>query len=73
MNYELIILGGLNLLCFYIRIKYGIIFFLFWLFVFVFGFFFTTNGIEISLEDFEESELFYIAKKDDYNNNFNKY
>ena len=70
MNYELIILGGLNLLCFYIRIKYGIIFFLFWLFVFVFGFFFTTNGIEISLEDFEESELFYIAKKDDYINIF---
>ena len=67
MNYEAIILLLISSLGFYIKIKYGIIIISFWLISLLFNFFFTTFGIDIYLQEIEESEIFYISKKIDYN------
>ena len=68
MDYELLILLAINGLCFYIKFKYGIYFLIFWIFLLIFGFFFSTNGIEVTLGNFEENEIFYISKKGEYDN-----
>ena len=68
MNYEAIILFLLTSLAFYIKIKYGIILISFWLISTLFNFFLTTFGMDINLEDFPESEIFYISKKGNYDN-----
>ena len=67
MNYEVIILLSIACLGFYIKIKYGIIIISFWLMSILFNFFFTTFGMNVILEDFPESDLFYISKKCNYN------
>ena len=67
MNYEVIILLSIACLGFYIKIKYGIIIISFWLISILFNFFFTTFGMNVILEDFPESDLFYISKKCNYN------
>ena len=66
MDYELLLLIAINGFCFYIKFKYGIYFLIFWLFLLIFGFFFSTNGIEVTLGNFEENEIFYISKKGMY-------
>ena len=68
MGYELLIILAINGLCFYIKFKYGIIFLIFWIFLLIFGFFFSTNGIEVTIGNFEENEIFYISKKGEYDN-----
>ena len=68
MDYELLIILAINGLCFYIKFKYGIIFLIFWIFLLIFGFFFSTNGIEVTIGNFEENEIFYISKKGEYDN-----
>ena len=68
MDYELLIILAINGLCFYIKFKYGIIFLIFWIFLLIIGFFFSTNGIEVTLGNFEENEIFYISKKGEYDN-----
>ena len=68
MDYELLIILAINGLCFYIKFKYGIIFLIFWIFLLIFGFFFSTNGIEVTIGNFEENEIFYISKKGQYDN-----
>lgn len=68
MNYEAIILFLITALAFYIKIKYGIIFLSFWLLSTLFNFFLTTFGMNINLEEMPESEIFYIAKKGNYDN-----
>jgi hypothetical protein len=65
MNYEAIILFLITGLAFYIKIKYGIILLSFWL---LSNFFLTTFGMNINLEEMPESEIFYIAKKGNYEN-----
>ena len=67
MNYEAIILILLTILGFYIKIKYGVIIISFWLISILFNFFFTTFGMNVTLEEIPESEIFYISKKSDYN------
>ena len=67
MNYEAIILLSIACLGFYIKIKYGIIITSFWLMSILFNFFFTTFGMNVILEEFPESDLFYISKKGNYN------
>ncbi len=67
MNYEAIILFSITILGFYIKIKYGIFIISFWLISILFNFFFTTFGMNVSLEEIPESELFYISKKSNYN------
>ena len=66
MNYEAIILLLIAGLGFYIKIKYGIIIVSFWLISILFNFFFTTFGMNVMLEEFPESDLFYISKKGNY-------
>ena len=66
MNYEAIILLLIAGLGFYIKIKYGIIIVSFWLISILFNFFFTTFGMNVILEEFPESDLFYISKKGNY-------
>ena len=68
MNYEAIILILLAALGFYIKIKYGIIIISLWLISLLFNFFFTTFGMNVTLEEIPDCELFYISKKSDYNN-----
>jgi len=67
MNYEVLILLSIACLGFYTKIKYGIIIISFWLMSILFNFFFTTFGMNVILEDFPESDLFYISKKCNYN------
>ena len=67
MNYEAIILLSIACLGFYIKIKYGIIITSFWLMSILFNFFVTTFGMNVILEEFPESDLFYISKKGNYN------
>ena len=67
MNYEAIILLSIACLGYYIKIKYGIIITSFWLMSILFNFFFTTFGMNVILEEFPESDLFYISKKGNYN------
>ena len=66
MNYEAVILLLIACLGFYIKIKYGIIIVSFWLISILFNFFFTTFGMNVILEEFPESDLFYISKKGNY-------
>ena len=66
MDYELLILLGISALCFYIKIKYGIIFIVFITFVLVFGFFFTSNGMDLVLEDIEQAVMYYKSYTGDY-------
>ena len=68
MNYESIILFSVACLGFYIRIKYGLIIVIFWIISLLFNFFFTTVGINLSLNELNDSEIYYIAKKGNYNN-----
>lgn len=66
MDYELIILSCLLLLCFWIKILYGIYFLIFWISVTAFGFFFSCNGIHITTQDFPQSDIFYECFQGDY-------
>ena len=68
MNYEAIILILISGLAFYIKIKYGIILLSFWLLSTLFNFFLTTFGMNINLGEMPESEIFYISKKENYDN-----
>ena len=68
MNYEPIILLSIACLGFYIKIKYGIIIIAFWLISLLFNFFLTTFGIFITVKEIPESEVFYISKKENYEN-----
>lgn len=66
MDYELLILSSLLLLCFWVKILYGIYFLIFWIIVAGFGFFFSCNGIYITSEYFPQSDIMYECFMGDY-------
>lgn len=72
MDYEFIIMTCLLILCFYIRTTYGIAFLTFWLVVGLFGFFFTSNGMDLGLEYIEKSDIFFECFQGDYQTLYNK-
>lgn len=61
-----ILFGILVVLFFFSTYKYTIIFILFWIFMYLFGFFLTSIGMDIDLVKIENSEIYYQEYTGDY-------
>jgi hypothetical protein len=61
-----ILFGILVILFFFSTYKYTIIFLLFWIFIYLFGFFLTSIGMDIDLVKLENSEIYYQEYTGDY-------
>lgn len=72
MDYEFLIMTAITILCFYVRLKYGIICLFLWIFFSMFGFFFTSNGLDMILEPLSKSEIFYKKFVGDYQTLYSK-
>jgi hypothetical protein len=60
------------ILYFFSSYKYTIIYVLFWLFIYLFGFFLTSIGLDIENVKLENSEIFYLEHTGDYSSIFGK-
>ena len=75
LNFDIetkIMFGILVLLFFFSTYKYTIIFLLFWIFIYLFGFFLTSIGMEIDLIKLEDCEIYYQEYTGDYSKLFNR-
>ncbi|MCQ2817733.1 MAG: hypothetical protein MJ252_10755, partial [archaeon] len=73
MDYEFLVMLGIQFLCFYIKTKYGIIFLIFWLFISVFGFFCTSNALSVYLEDLNNLQIIYKFYEGNYEDLFKEF
>jgi hypothetical protein len=67
-----IMFGIFIILLFFSSYKYTIIYLLFWIFVYLFGFFFTSIGLDLDVTKLDKSEIFYQEFTGDYSKLYNK-